>query len=118
MEVDSDGDKDTHLEVKSDIFLGTHTTHSVTDTNDKNNPWEVTLHLNGKPVLFKIDTGTNISVIPEAVVSELQEVTLHPANHRLIGPGQNQVEVSGQFKAKLMHQNSVAAEQIYVVRQL
>ena len=35
VEVDSDG-KDTHLEVESDIFLGTLTitTHSVTDTND------------------------------------------------------------------------------------
>ena len=32
MEVDSD-DKDTHLEVESDIFLGTLTTHSSMETN-------------------------------------------------------------------------------------
>ena len=38
MEVDSD-DKGTHLEVESDVFLGTLTTHSSTKTNDKNNPW-------------------------------------------------------------------------------
>ena len=75
MEVDSDG-KDTHLEVESDIF--TITTHSVTDTNDKNNPLEV---LNGKPVLFKIDTRVDVNVTSEAVFSQLQEVTLHPADH-------------------------------------
>ena len=92
MEVDSD-DKDTHLEVESDIFFGTLTTHSVTETNDKNNPWEVILHLNGKPVLFKIDTGTDVSVIPEGgVFSQLQGVTLHPADRRLIDPRQNQLK--------------------------
>ena len=88
VEVDFD-DKDTHLEVESDIFLGTLTitTHSVTDTNDKNNPLEV---LNSKPVLFKINTGVDVNVISEAVFSQLQGVTLHPADRCLIGPGQNQ----------------------------
>ena len=68
--------------------------------------------------VVQIDTGADVSVIPEAVFSQLQGVTLHPADHLLIGPGQNQLEVSGYFKAKLTHQNSVAEEQIYVVRQL
>ena len=116
--VDSDGKDYTHLEVESDIFLGTLTTPSVTEKNDKNNPWELTLHLNSKPLLFKINTGADCSIIPEAVFSQLQGMTLHPVDHCLIGPGQNQLEVSGQFKAKLIHQNSVAKEHIYVVRQL
>ena len=65
MEMDFD-DQDTHLEVESDVFLGTC---SSTKTNDKNSPWEVTLHLNDKPLLFRIDTGADVSVIPEAVCS-------------------------------------------------
>ena len=117
VEVDSD-DKDTHVEVETDVFLGTLTIHSLTETNNKTNPWEVTLYLNTKPVLFKIDTGADVSVIPETVFKQLQGVTLNPADRRLIGPGQNQLEVLGQFTAKLKHQNSVAEEQIYVVRQL
>ena len=60
VEVDSDG-IDTHLEVDTDVFLGTLTVHSLSDTADKNNPWEVTIHLNGEPVLFKIDTGADVS---------------------------------------------------------
>ena len=53
------------------------------------NPWEVTLHLNGKPVLFTIDIGVDVSVIPEAVFKQLQGVTLNPADCYLTGPGQN-----------------------------
>ena len=76
-----------HVEVETDVFLGTLTTHSLTETNNKTNPWEITLHLNDKPVLFKIDTGADVSVIPEAVFKQLQGVTLNPADRRLIGPG-------------------------------
>ena len=60
----------------------------------------------------------HVSVISEAVFNQLQEVTLHPADRCFIGPGQNQLKVSGQFKAKLIHQNSVAEEQTYIARQL
>ena len=35
-----------------------------------------------------------------------------------MGPGQNQLKVSGQFTSKLTYQNSVADEQIYIVKQL
>ena len=45
-------------------------------------------------------------------------MTLNPAERHLIDPWQNQLEVLGQLIAKLKHQNSVAEEQIYVVRQL
>ena len=117
VEVDSDG-IDTHLEVDTDVFLGTLTAHSLSDTADKNNPWEVTIHLNGEPVLFKIDTGADVSVISETVFKQLSGVSLNPPNRRLVGPGQNQLKVSGQFTGKLTYQNSVADEQIYVVKQL
>ena len=104
--MDSD-DKDTHLEVGTDVFLVKLTAHSSNETNDENNPWEVTLFLNNKSVLFKIDTGVDVSVIPESVFKQLQGVTLNPPDHRLIGPSQNQLEVSGHFTAKLTYQNSV-----------
>ena len=88
VEVDSDG-IDTHLEVDADVFLGTLTVHSLSDTADKNNPWEVTIHLNGEPVLFKIDTEADVSVIPETVFKQLPGVSLKLPNRRLVGPGQN-----------------------------
>ena len=109
--------KVAHMEVDSDVFFGTLTVHSLSDTADKNNPWEVTIQLNGEPVLFKINTGADVSVIPETVFKQLPGVSLNPNRH-LVGLGQNQLKVSGQFTGKLTYQNSVADEQIYVVKQL
>ena len=40
-------------------------------SNGKKDPWEVELELNGKLTKFKIDTGADITVIPEAVYSSL-----------------------------------------------
>ena len=90
----------------------------MSDTSGNHNQWEVTLQLNDKPVSFKINTGAKVSVIPETVFKQLQGVTLNHAGRRLVGPGQNQLEVLGQFTAKLKYQNSAADERIYVVRQL
>ena len=75
--------------------------------------------INGKHVLFKIDTGVDVSVIPEAVFKQSQGVTLNPTDCCLTGPGQNQMVVSSQFTDKPVHQNSVADEQIilFVVTQ-
>ena len=69
-EVGSD-DKDTHLEVvESDVFLGILTTPSKTIYKKSMGSY-ITL-INGKPVLFKIDTGVDVSVIPEAVFKQSQ----------------------------------------------
>ena len=65
-------------------------------------------------MLFKIDTRVGVSVIPESVFKQLKGVTLNSPICCLVGPGQNQLEVSGHFTAKLTYQNSVADEQIYV----
>ena len=45
-------------------------------------------------------------------------MSLNPPNRHHVGPGQNQLKVSGQFTGKLTYQNSVADEQIYGVKQL
>ena len=55
VEVDSD-DKTRHLELESDDLGRTHA------SSDNNNPWEVTLHLNGEKVLLRIVTRANVIV--------------------------------------------------------
>ena len=75
MKVDSD-DKDMHLELESDLFIGTLTVHSFGATIDIGNPWIVTLCLNGKPVLFKFDTGADVIVILEKVFKQLEGALL------------------------------------------
>ena len=86
-----------HLEADEepdDQFLGTLEDRSATTSQ-----WEVTLSVNGLPVLFKIDTGADASAIPENIFKQLHNVSLTTTNSRLSGPSQHQLQVSGQFSA-------------------
>jgi len=77
-----------------DQFLGTlDVGTSVT------NLWEVTLLLNGLPVLFKINMGADVSAISQTTFKHLQGVSLTSLNCRLSGPGQHYLQVFGQFTA-------------------
>ena len=60
-------------------FLGTPEQSPVPVTT---NPWEVYLTLNGVPVLFKIDTGADVSAISETTFNQLKGVSLvHSDRH-------------------------------------
>ena len=60
-------------ETKEDAFLG-----ALTDTNGDR--WNVTLQLNSHPVLFCIDTGTDVTAIPEQVWKDISKPPLLPSN--------------------------------------
>ena len=66
-------------------FLGTLKDQSPVT----NSPWEVNLSLNGVPVLFKIDTGADVSAISERVFHQLQGVSLTRSDRHLSGPSQH-----------------------------
>ena len=105
------------VETQSDEeqFLGTleQFPASVTD-----NPWEVTLTVNGVPVVFKIDTGAYVSAISESVFKQLKGVTLVNPDRRLSGPSQYQLQVLGKFTATLKYGTKEAKENIFVVQKL
>ena len=105
------------IETQSDEeqFLGTLEQSPVTLTD---NPWEVTLILNGVPVLFKIDTGADVSAISESVFKQLKDVTLVHSDRQLSGPSQYQLQVSGKFTATLKYGTKEAKENIFVVQKL
>ena len=81
-------------------------------------PWTVTVSLNELPVEFQIDTGADVSVIPEQLYRKLKVPSLEPTNKSLIGPSQDSLHVCGQFSATLIYKGSTVKEQIYVVRGL
>ena len=82
------------------------------------NPREVTITLNEVPVQFKIDTGADVSAIPESVFKQLQDVSLSHSDHCLTGPSQHQLQVAGQFKATLKYGTKKTTEKSFVVIQL
>ena len=50
--------------VNEELFLGTV---EIISTYSKDNQWMVELLLNGKPVQFKIETGTDVTTISEEI---------------------------------------------------
>jgi len=79
------------------------------------NPWSVTLLVNGRPVEFKIDTGTDVTIIP---LQSIPDVVLRPPTKTLIGANCATLCIEGQFAATLKYHDREAAEEVYAVKKL
>ena len=66
-------------------------------------PWTVNVLLNKLPVEFQIDTGADVSVIPEELYKKLKAPPLEPTNKSLMGPSHDTLQVCGQFIGNLVH---------------
>ena len=75
----------------------------------------VSLRLNNIPVELKIDTGADVSVIPESMLANLKGVTLSPTSKALYGPGNHALKVLGKFTAELRLDKNTIKEEIFVV---
>ena len=92
------------------FFLG-----AVSSCDKFEESWSVVLHINRKPVQFKIDTGADISVIS---VSTYQSLTprpkLKPSNAMLSSPG-GTLNCKGQFTADISLKDKRYFVDIYVI---
>lgn len=78
-------------------------------------PWMVSIVMNKEPVEFKIDTGADVTVVPEAVFTKLKGTALRPTSKTLLGPGNHAVSVIGKFTAELEWSTSKVQEEVFVV---
>ena len=97
----------------ADTFLG-----AVQKGAGSTDKWEETLLVNGTPIEFKLDTGADVSVIPESTFKQLQGVTLQPSAVLLSGAGQQTLSVCGKFEGTLTHKTDVIQDEIFVVQTL
>lgn len=82
----------------SDTFLGVISSPEINSIGT--DPWKIPIAVNGTEVLFKVDTGADVSVIPESEVKKLK-VTMNVTRKVLTGPCKSQLNVCGSFRAKL-----------------
>ena len=78
----------------------------------KSNPWVTELTLSGQ---FKIDTGADVTVIPNTEYSRSRDGPLSPA---LSGPGQHVLKVQGKFVDYLERNHRSIQQTIYVIEDL
>ncbi|TWW58996.1 Retrovirus-related Pol polyprotein from transposon 17.6 [Takifugu flavidus] len=77
------------------VFLGSVSAGGQSKT------WQKTLILNGQQTTFKLDTGADVTAIPAKVYSKKQHGPLTTATKRLLGPGDNALQVKGKVKEEL-----------------
>ena len=65
---------------------------------------------------FHIDTGAEVSIIPDQVYKKLGSPRLTPPNQTLRGPSHEILPVKGQFTVKLVQDDKT--EQLYVTEGL
>ena len=95
------------------IFLGT------VDAGEQ--AWTVDLQVRHTNVRFKIDTGANVTVIPEQVYRQICRGTaynLTPGKKALFGPGRVPLSVVGVAREVLKSGDKRTTEDIYVVKHL
>ena len=99
----------TPQETKQNFFLG-----AFKSGDSGEEPWSVMLHINKKPVQFKIDTGADISVMSESTYQALPQCPqLRPSTAILSSPGEK-LNCKGQFTANIALNKNTYSEDIYV----
>jgi len=74
------------------------------------------IHLNDTQIEFKIDTGAEVTVIPE-LIAPFQSL-LQTFSQGLQGPGKTFLQVCGQFTGTLRKDTHTVKEEIYLVKNL
>ena len=71
--------------------------------SDQGHAWTCQVNVNGHDVLFKIDTGAEVTVISDNIT---ESIRLHQLNHptkKLRGPHNRPLEVMGEATVRLVY---------------
>ena len=81
-------------------------------------PWEIDIQTNGRPISYKIDTGADVTVIPETDYREEDDGPLQSTSRVLSGPTRDSLEVLGKFSGQLRTQSKQTQQEIFMVHGL
>lgn len=84
----------------------------------KESPWVTEINVDKCNTLFKIDTGADVTAVPETFYTQHQLGRLDKPKRVLQGPGGTRLTVKGMFTATLSKNNHKTKEDIYVVQGL
>ena len=92
----SDNNSDVTSSTGELSFLDTISSE-VAVVNEESQPWTVVLDLNSSQTKFKIDTGADITVIPETVYNKSRDGPLNSPDRILRGSSRHSLKVLGKF---------------------
>ena len=100
-------------DTEESAFLGT-----VGGDSDSNDPWAITLTLEGTPITLHIDTGAEVTVITERAWRSIGQPELSPSDRTLRGPDSHVISTLGTFTGTFSLGAQQVEEEIYVARGL
>ena len=78
--------------------------------------WNAELLVDQKKMEFRIDTGADVTVVPDRCFKSLDR--LKKTDKQLYGPGGSRIEVLGVFTATLETKNTKSVQDLYVIKGL
>ena len=82
-------------------------------------PWRTLVSPNGRPMVFKLDTGADVTVILSAGLHEFRNtIELQPPDRQVCGLSSVVLPVPGCFLGTLQYKDRITEETIYVVKRL
>ena len=111
--VNTSSEPEKDPENSKDTFLGT-----VGAESSRDDTWTVTLTLQGKPMTLQLDTGAEVTVIPEKMWREVGQPQLTASDRTLRGPDSRAVPTLGKFVGTFTHNSRSVETEVYVVKGL
>ena len=105
----------TVVEDDTDYFLGALGSDEIDSLHI--DPWKTNLSINSNSVEFKLNTGADVSVVPDFIVPKLNG-SLHNTKRTLTGPEGSKLKVAGVISATLKADHLESEQEIFVVRNL
>ncbi|KAK7930380.1 hypothetical protein WMY93_006775 [Mugilogobius chulae] len=82
---------------------------------ERSEPWVQQVMLNGENVDFKLDTGADVTSIPERLYRPDRDGKLQMPKKKLLGPGSYPLKVKGCFGAQLAAKGRTTRQDVYLV---
>ena len=103
-------------ELSSDNYLDVAFLDTLSSTHES--AWLAKVKLCDQDTVFKLDTGAEVTAIPEQSFKRLGEQKLASPEKTLYGPSHQLLQVAGQFQGKFSYMNETAVQTVYVVNGL
>uniref|UniRef100_A0A147BN06 RNA-directed DNA polymerase n=1 Tax=Ixodes ricinus TaxID=34613 RepID=A0A147BN06_IXORI len=78
-------------------------------------PWKITANVSGTEVTFKVDTGADVTAIPQHLYDEAKMGQIKKTTKRLLGPGESPIHTVGQADVTIKWNDNSAQEVVYIV---
>ena len=86
--------------------------------SNQDNAWTCHINVNGHDVLFKVDTGAEVTVVANDTRESLGIRELQTPSKKLHGPDGRPLEVCGETHVRLVHQGHECIQPIFVVNKV